>query len=281
MAKNLKIKIQSKAIIKLIAILMLTFSGNVFAGETTTKNISSTNAGSKKINNLTILSEDNMAYPLVKIARLYSESSNSIVSINFNNSYQLIENIEVGEPADIFISSNPDWIDNLKQKGLVDVYNLVNLAKDSLVLVTSKNNKQIDATQIDQIKDSKAIFGKMRKKNNILIVDSKYASLGKYTDIILQQNDFKNQRIYRKNIDDKKHIANFINENEDYYGILLASSVRGYDNILVLKTIEDIEIHYQALVIAGKNMDKARDFLEFIKSQKVKDIFAESGFVVE
>ncbi len=276
MDKNLKIAIQAKFIIKIITILMITFSGNVFAKESYQESLPST----KKVNNLTILSEDNMTYPLVKIARLYSESNNSIVSINFNNSHQLIADIEAGEPADVFISSHPDWIDDLKQKGLVDVYNLVNLATDSLVLVTSRNNNKIDTTKINQLQDSKTIFREMRSRRNKLIIDSNHSSLGKYTDTILKQDNLVNQKVYRKNIDDKKPIADFINENNEYYGIM-TSSVRSYDNILILKTIEDIEIHYQALVIAGNNMDKARDFLEFIKSKQVKDIFAESGFVVE
>jgi molybdate transport system substrate-binding protein len=277
MDKNLKIAIQAKFIIKLITILMITFSGNVFAKESHQESLPST----KKVNNLTILSEDNMAYPLVKIARLYSESNNSIVSINFNNSHQLITDIEAGEPADVFISSHPNWIDDLKQKGLVDVYNLANLATDSLVLVTSKNNNKIDTTKINQLQDSKTIFREMRSQHNKLIIDSSHSSLGKYTNTILKQDNLANQTVYRKNIDDKKPIADFINENNEYYGIILTSSVLGYDNILILKTIEDIEIHYQAIVIAGNNMDKARDFLEFIKSRQVKDIFAESGFIVE
>jgi molybdate transport system substrate-binding protein len=261
--------------IKIIAILMLAFANNVVAAESEQESIKV-----KKVNNLTILSESNMTYPLVKIARLYSESKNSTVSINFNNSHALIKDIEAGEPADIFISSHPDWIENLKQKGLVDVYNLANLAKDNLVLVTSRN-KKADTSKISQIYDIKTIFREIIRQRSSLIVDSNHTSLGKYTDTILQKDGFMNQIVYRKNIEDKKHIADFINQNDEYYGIILTSSVKDYNNILVLKTIEDIEIHYQALAIAGNNMDKARDFLEFIKSQQAKDIFAESGFVVE
>ncbi len=274
-----KIKMEIKMRIKLVIILILMFSNNALAQENTKG--AKDKVVAKKVNNLTIFSENNMTYPLVKIARLYSQNNSSTVSINFNDSSELIQSIDAGEPADVFISSHPDWIENLKQKGLVDVYNLTNLAKDRLVLITSKNNHKINTAKINQQSNIRAILREISNQHNKLIVDSKYTSLGKYTDTVLKKDGVLNQKVYRKNIEDKKSIADFINENDEYYGIILASTVKNHDNILVLKTINSIEIHYQALVIAGNNMSKARDLLKFIKSKQAKNIFAESGFIVE
>ena len=63
------------------------------------------NSFSATSRNLTIFAEPNMALALTKIARLYSQHSNSIVSVNFNSSYELMSDITAGEPADIFISN--------------------------------------------------------------------------------------------------------------------------------------------------------------------------------
>ena len=65
--------------------------------------------------NLTIFAESNLSVPLVKIIRKYSKEKNVIISINFQSSFDLIERIDEGEPADIFISSHNDWINILKQ----------------------------------------------------------------------------------------------------------------------------------------------------------------------
>ncbi len=267
-----------------LIILMIIFSGNVFAQEIGKENPKEAGKESleitKKVNNLTVFSESNMTYPLVKIARLYSANNNSTVSINFNNSYELIQNIDAGEPSDVFISSHSDWIDNLKQKGLVDVYNLGNVAKDRLVLVSSKSNIKINSAKINQQANIKDIFKELNNQNATLIIDSPLTSLGKYTDSVLKDNGIINQKIYRKTIEDKKPIIEFINENNEYFGIILASSAKNYDNIVILKTIDN-NIYYQALVIAGTNMDKARDFLKFIKSDVAKNVFAANGFIVE
>ncbi|MES2677107.1 MAG: molybdate ABC transporter substrate-binding protein [Pseudomonadota bacterium] len=245
------------------------FPGNVYAQK------------AKKIDNLTIFSESNMTYPLVKVARLYSEQKNAIVSINFDYSAQLIQNINDGEPADVFIASHPDWIEILKQKGLVDVYNLTNVAKDKLLLITSKNNHKLKIDEIIKLGNIHKILQTISDQNIPLIVDSENTSLGKYTNAILQAAKISNQKFYRRVSEDKKTIVDLISDKDEYCGIVLASSITGYDNIVVLKEIENSEIYYQALVIAGDHMEKAREFLKFIKSDEMKSIFVASGFVVD
>jgi molybdenum ABC transporter molybdate-binding protein len=255
-----------RKILVLATILLMTLPSQTFATKTSVENI-------------TIFSENNMAYPLVKISRLYSKKSNSVVSVNFDYSEQLIENISAGEPADIFIASHPDWIVDLRRKGLVDFYNFAVLAKDKLLLITSKNNKKIDIETIIKLGNLEKMLLKIHQKRVPLIVDSEITSLGKYTDEILNKVNIRNHRIYRKVIEDKKAITDFINESDEYCGIVLASSIKNYDNIVVLKEIEGREISYQALVIAGDNMNEARKFLDFVISKEARAVYSKDGFL--
>jgi len=230
---------------------------------------------------ITIFAEPNMTYALTEIARSYSNNRNMVVSINFSSSFELIQNIDFGEPADIFISSHPSWRETLKQKGLVDVYNLSNLAKDQLVLITSINNKKITN---DIIQDADPIAETLRKLNNIktpLIIGSDYSSLGRYTNPLVKDMNIKNQYLYRKVNEDRKSIADFIRENNDYCGIVLASEIKNQNDIKILRVIPDVDIFYQGLVIAGDNMEKARDFLKYMKSDEAKKLLTKNGFIVD
>lgn len=231
--------------------------------------------------NLTIFSESNTAYPLTKIARLYSSEGNAVVSINFSSSSDLIQNIDAGEPADVFISSHPSWIETLKQKGLVDVYNLANIAKDRLVLVTSRNNNKINQNTFAKVDDINQILKSIDHKHIPLIIDSSDTSLGRYSSDILKKAHISSQKIYHRVNEDKKTIVDFINDNDQYCGIVTASAINDYDNIVVVKEILDSEIYYQALVIAGDNMEMARDFLKFLKSDAAKMILSKSGFILD
>jgi molybdate transport system substrate-binding protein len=231
--------------------------------------------------NLTIFAEPNMTYALTEIARSYSNNRNAVISINFNSSFELIQNIDFGEPADIFISSHPFWIETLKQKGLVDVYNLSNIAKDQLVLITSVKNKKITN---DIVKDADPISETLREISNIkipLIIGSDYSSLGRYTSQLVKEANIKDQYLYRKVNEDKKSIIDFIRDNNDYCGIVLASEVKNQNDIRILRIIPEIDIFYQGLVIAGDNMEKARDFLKYMKSDESKKLLTKNGFIVD
>ncbi len=236
---------------------------------------------SDKIGNLTILSESNLSYPLIKIARLYSQISKSIVSVDFGDSADLIKNIEDGEPADIFISPHPDWLESLKRRGLVDIYNIVNVVKDRLVLITAKNNSNINISKLSSNLSNKDLFKEIQNQNFTFIIDQKNTSIKRYVDSLLKEAEVSNKIILYKNNSDKQAVANLIAKNDKYCGIILESEARNYDNINILKVINSEEIHYQGLVITGNNMAQARNFLEFITSNQAKEIFSQNGFVID
>ena len=258
--------------------LMSVSHQNIFAQEITKE---ATKETTSKISNLTVFSESNIIYSLVKIARLYSKTNNSIVSIIFNNSAELIKNISDGEPDDIFISSHPEWSKILKQKGLVDVYNITNVAQDKLVLISSNKNKKNDILKISQSASLKEILANINQIQSPIIIDSPNTSLGKYTQAALEGIDIYHYKIYTKANEDKKSIVSFVNDNDEYFGITFLSAIKNYRNVVVLKIIDDIDIYYQAFVIAGNNMEKARDFSKFLNSEPVQNLLIEDGFIIK
>ncbi|MFT6106185.1 MAG: molybdenum ABC transporter molybdate-binding protein [Rickettsiales bacterium] len=258
----------AKSTIVLSLLLFMSFSSESYAFK------------ANKTENLTIFSEKGMEYPLVKIARLYSEQKNTVVSINFDQSSQLIRDIDDGEPADVFISSDPDLIETLKQKGLVDVYNLVNIAEDKLLLVASKNNKKINIEELKKLPKSHEILQILSNKRIPIIVDPEETSLGRASTKVLENSDIPSQRFFRRILEDRKSVAQIINDSNEYCGIVPDSALKNYENVEIIKEIEGGEVYYQGLVVAGFNMNKARDFLKFIKTDGAKEIFSEGGFLV-
>ena len=229
---------------------------------------------------LTIFSESNMTYALAKVARYYSVKENVAISVDFNSSFELIENIDLGEPADIFISSHIDWVKDLTQKGLVDRYSSVEFAQDSLVLVTSKNNKKIKDTNISELESFKDVLTMIKKNRIPLIVGSEFSSLGRYSETILAKSKISNFQIFRKLDEDKKSITDFIDNHPEYCAIVMESDVKNDDNITILGRVPKIKINYHALVIAGDNMGNARDFIQYLRSDEAKSILLEFGFLI-
>ncbi|NBX52592.1 MAG: molybdate ABC transporter substrate-binding protein [Proteobacteria bacterium] len=231
--------------------------------------------------NITVFAEPNIASVLSKIARNFSQKNNVIVSINFSSAFDLLGEIDQGAPANVFISANPQIIENLRQKGLVDVYNIAYIANDILTLCTSKNNNRFPINLLKKnitFEESLKIIDE-NKLN--LIIEHEGISSGFHGKKIIQELSLGNIKLFTKLPEDKSSLIRDIENNKDTYGIVFLSQLHKNNNLRALSTQKDKNIFYQAFVIAGENMDIAREFLNFLKNQNSKNIFKESGLLVE
>ncbi len=232
--------------------------------------------------NLTIFAEPNMVLALTKIARIYSQKANVVVSLNLESSHDLIDEIDSGEPADVFISAHPEMNEALRQKGLVDVYNISYVARDELVLVTSKQNSKI-LPQFDEknklsLEEALAILDQSKVN---LIIDNESNASGIHSRELIRRFHFLQFTLFNKLSEDKSTIISVVKNNPDSYALLLSSQVRSDSGLRVLASSKGESIFYQALVIAGDNMEIAREFLKFLTSHQAKKIFKESNFVID
>jgi len=241
----------------------------------------SNNVMANPARNITVFAEPNMALPLTIIARNFSQKNNAVVSINFNSAFDLLNEIDQGAPANVFVSAHPQIIENLKQKGLVDVYNIAYIANDILTLCTSKNNNKFPLALLKKninLENSLKILDENKLK---LIVEHDGISSGFYGKKIIQDLSLGNVNIFYKLIEDKSSLIRDIEQNKDTYGIVFLSQLFKNNNLRALATQKDKIIYYQAFVIAGENMDIAREFLNFLKNPDSKKTLRNNGFIVD
>lgn len=239
------------------------------------------NALALQIKNLTVLAEPNMVSSLTKLSRIYSQKNRVTISVNFSSSTDLISEIESGEPADVFISAHKFWIENLKQKGLVDIYNISHIADDSLVLVTSDRNSKIPYEFLNQSPDLVSALSILDSYGSEIVIDHDGTSLGQYSQQLVTDLNLKQIKIFNRLQEDKNSVLNIINTNPQSYTILLSSEVKDKKNIKILSSFKNSQIFYQALVIAGDNMENAREFVKFLKTKEAISVFYNSGFIIE
>lgn len=229
--------------------------------------------------NLVIVADPTMYKALTKIARIYSKENNVIVSVSFDSSDKLISDLDAGEEINLLISANYYQMKILKQKALFDVYNSPIIALDRAVLATSATNSQIPSefsnnkiTLIEAIK----ILG----KNNIgLTIDGQESFLGKYSQDLASSIVNTDLKLDILSGDDKDELIDHIN-SENNYGILFLSQAKSRNDIKIITNHNQNDIGYKALIIAGDNMELAREFVEFIQSKESKAILSDAGFIV-
>lgn len=237
-------------------------------------------ARANAVRNLTIYAEPNLFVALTKIARIYSQNFAVNVSVNFNQSLDFIDEIDSGEPADIFISAHPIFAETMKQKGLVDVYNIGYIANDELILITSKDNKQLSLKFHDNSLNLEDAIKLIDNEKNNLIIDHEANSSGFFAKSFLQNFSLQNISIFSKLPEDKNSIVKDLANDINSYALIFASNLRHDKNIKILARKQDKNIFYRALVIAGDNMEVAREFLKFLKKSQSQKILQEQGFFV-
>lgn len=237
---------------------------------------------------ITVLAASSISEPLTEIARIYSRQKNIIVTTSFDGTAELARKIEQGEQADIFISAHPQWMTDLKQKGLLDVYSLTNLVHNKLALVISTKSSLNKS-----IKDGNKFSKNLKYLNNRTIMvmgDLEDSALGLYTKQAIQNTDIKEGTnlwglVPRKIIPslNAKNALYLISHGETA-GIVYHSDAYNNKEVKILNVI-DSNLHrpiiYQASVVAGESMSLARDFLVFLQSEQAKEIYKKYGFIVE
>ncbi len=231
--------------------------------------------------NITIFAEQNMTTALVKLARIYSQKNHIVATVNFNSSSELMNDVDSGEPADIFISAHSGWIDSLKQKGLVDIYNTGYIAYDRLVLATSKDNQNIPAQLLEKNISLESALKILNKQKATLLTNTEGSSSGKFSKELINFLNLDDLKVFTKLGEDKSRDLDLNNDNSQGYALILASEAKTHKNLKILAEQKQTNIIYQALVIAGDNMEVAREFLKFLKTDTARNVLRSNGFVVD
>ena len=226
--------------------------------------------------NINVYADPNLSSAIIKIARDFSQKNNATITVNLDSSIDFLNNLDEESGFDVFISANSSVIDTLKQRGLVDVYNIFYVTSDKLVLVCKKdamipiNMKQKNISLIDALK----IIDDYRLN---LIVNHVNTSEGFYSKKILNSVDFKNLKVFEKMPEDRSLLIHDIEDNYDSYGLIFSSKLVKNNNLRIIAS--DQERSYQAMAIVSNNMDLSREFLKFLKTENAKKIFTDSGFI--
>ncbi len=238
--------------------------------------------------NLTVLASSSMTAPLTEIIRIYSREKNITVTASYNSTSEQAWHIEEGESADVFISSHPYWMAELKQMGLIDVYSLTNLVKNKLVLITSTKGKLNEYPIPGEGLEAKLQF--LGNRTIMAFGDPNDTALGRYTQQTLESLDKKNGTNLWPTIGNMtikspsaKNCIYLIAHGETA-GIAFYSDAMNNSEVRILNVIDD-DLHdpiiIQAAVVAGENMTSARDFLNFLQSDNSKKIFKKYGFITD
>lgn len=213
---------------------------------------------------------------LEEIKPLYQKTQpETNLTFNFGASGALLQQIEQGAPADVFISAASRQMDTLDQKGALVPGTRTNLANNRLAIVVPKDSTLV--TRITSLREPEV--------KRIAIGEPRSVPAGQYAEQVLQKlnltNDVKPKLVYANNV--RQVLAAVESGNADA-GFVYLTDAKISDKVKVAvvasETYHSPIVYPMAVLKSSKNVDAARAFVQYLSSSEARGVLSKYGFIL-
>lgn len=207
-------------------------------------------------------------------ASFESEHPGITVTYNFGSSGKLSQQIAQGAPADVFLSASLSDMDKLEEQKLILSDSRADFAKNELILITNKNSSltvnSFEDIPVDSIQ-------------HLAIGQPESVPVGRYTKEVLQHLKLW-ERLQGKLVlgSDVRQVLTYVESGNADLGIVYASDAAVATNSKVLATAEPEWhkpiVYTAAIVAASTRTEQAKAFIDYLTSEKGKEILKKYGF---
>jgi molybdate transport system substrate-binding protein len=222
---------------------------------------------------ITVFSAASLTDAIEQLADQYTRETGTHVNLHLSSSGMLARQILSGAPADIFISANVQWMDDVEGKGyLIDSTRRV-FVSNRLVLIASKNYEG-SVTKLDELPDLAS--------SGLAIGDTGHVPAGIYARQALETagiwDDLQENLIQA--FDVRAALA-YVENGACSLGIVYKSDALISDEVTVIfefpEQLHDPIIYCCGIVTGGKSL-LSEGFLRFISSPEAYRLLNKLGF---
>lgn len=206
----------------------------------------------------------------------YQQSKPGItINYNFGASGALLQQIQQGAPADIFISAGKKQVDTLEQSGGLVAGTRSILAKNRLVLIVPKSTVGVTS------------FFDLGKDNikKIAIGEPRSVPAGQYAEQVLQKlkiyDKAKSKFVYANNV--RQVLAAVESGNADAGLVYLTDAKISKKVKVVVAAYENYHspiVYPLAVLKQSKNVAAATEFAKYLSSEQSKAVLKKYGFIL-
>jgi molybdate transport system substrate-binding protein len=215
---------------------------------------------------------------LEEVGTAWKAASGKDITIVAAASSALAKQIGEGAPADIFISADQKWMDDVQSKNLIKPETRSNLLGNKLVLVGSESSP----AALD-LKDS-AAFAKLLEGQKLAVGNVEAVPTGRYAKEALSKLGL--WQIAEPNLAQSENVRAalaLVSRGEAVAGIVYGSDMIKEKQAKILATFPDDShspIVYPIAVVAASDNPDSADFVKFLYAPEVEKIFVSNGFSV-
>ncbi len=235
--------------------------------------------GGRAAPSFTMLASASLTEAMTELTRRYAEKNNCAITVIYGAPDELAESIAAGDPADMVVMEQRGLMRKLQQQGLLDAGSQVAIASNRLVFVASAGHR-LARLYPRPIPLSDLL--RHYAEPELVIADPEMESAGVATKAALSKLGYWNKltpALVRAGSD---RSALYLIAKGDRTGVVYASDAFHNPEISVLAEFpvgEDIPpMTYEASIVVGESMSRARGFLDFLKSEEAQAVLANHGF---
>jgi molybdate transport system substrate-binding protein len=225
---------------------------------------------------VTVFAAASLSDALQTVGKAYEGKTHEHVVFSFAASSALARQIEASSGADIFISADTDWMDELEKKGLTEAGSRRNLFGNHLALIAPAQS-----TVLLRIAPGFDIIGALRG-GRLAVADPESVPAGKYARaslIALHAWDYVKDRLAPA--ENVRAALAYVARGEAPLGIVYTTDALSEPRVRIIGTFPDAThppIVYPAALLKGAKQAAPR-FLAFLSGPQAKSIFQAAGFV--
>jgi molybdate transport system substrate-binding protein len=208
----------------------------------------------------------------------FDKSSGDTVRVSYGASSALAKQIENGAPADLFISADLDWMNEVAGKNLIKADTRVNLLGNTLVIV-----EPADSTLKVTIAPNFPL-AQLLGDGRLAMADPSAVPAGKYGKAALQKLGVWDSVADKvASAADVRAALRFVSTKEAPLGIVYRTDAAADANVKIAATFPDGSyppIIYPIATLASSKSGAADKFLAYLRSPAAKPFFDKQGFAV-
>ena len=239
-------------------------------------NQSNNTQSNSKNKEIYVLAAASLTDVLTELANNYKEETSTDVIFSFASSGALQAQIEASAPADIFFSAAQKQMNALEEKGLIDSETRKDLLENKVVLISPKNSNLNIKSFIDITNANVKKLG---------LGEPKSVPVGQYSEEILSNLSIldiaKEKAVYGSDV---RNVLDWVETAEVDCGIVYSTDAKIAKNINIIAEAPEgthKKVIYPISIIKySQNKEEAKKFIDYISTDKSKEIFKNYGFTV-
>lgn len=228
--------------------------------------------------NVNVFAAASMKTALDDAIRLWKTQSGKEVVATYGSSGTLARQIAAAAPADIFISADLAWMDDVAKKNLIRLESRKNLVGNTLVLIAAAGSDL--KINFEKETNLAALLG----IEKLAVGDVKSVPAGKYAKSALEYlglwASVEPNLVMQENV---RSALALVARGEARLGIVYGSDAVAESKVQVIASFPEAShapIVYPVALIAASTNPDAQPFLDFLFSNEAQLIFKTNGFTL-